>query len=237
VKSIDLAITSDPRVRQLLERHPRVATVAEGEGLLTWRQGDWTRRVFVGHTDVEQRGLIELMDNNPLVCADEASVPSPAATLALIALGPLAAASMIADTPRLIVNYPADEAEVGQFLATAGWGCGVAIHVEPVDLGSVLAATAMVEIPTPEDLDDIDALYEERFGRSFFVRRDEDSEWDPALVAGTPRAVYRLRIAPDQPNSLLTVRVLADREGKAGVAQLIHAMNVMSGFEESLGLE
>lgn len=234
---IDLASTSDPSVRRMLQDHPKVGAVAEGPELLAWYQGDWHRHLYAGRADVELHGLVELMDNNPLVCTDEASVPSPAATLAMIALGPLAAAGMIADTPTMIVNFPADEADVAAFLATEGWAGGAIVHVEPMDFGSVLAATVMVEVPTPEDLDDIDALFEERFGRSFFVRRDETSEWDPALVVGSPRAAYRLRIAPDSPNSLLTIRVLADRDGKAGAAQVVHAMNVMSGFEESLGLE
>ncbi|MGV3618245.1 MAG: hypothetical protein ACO1SV_23200 [Fimbriimonas sp.] len=234
---IDQAVSSDPIVRTLLARHPRVGAVVEGAERLAWRRGEWDRTLDAGRDDIELHGLVELMDNNPLVCADAVSVPSPAATLALIALGPLAAAGMIAEAPALIVNFPADEADVARYLATEGWTGGVALRSEPVDLGTVLAATAMVEIVTPDDLDEIDALFEERFGRSFFVRRDETSEWDPSLVAGTPRAVYRLLIAPDRPNSLLTIRVLADRNGKAGAAQLVHAMNVMSGFEESLGLE
>lgn len=234
---IDQASSSDPVVRRILESHPKVGSVTEGTELLAWDRGDWHRHLYTGRADVELRGLIELMDNNPLVCTDEASVPSPAATLALIALGPLAAAGMIADTPTVVVNFPADEADVSAYLATEGWVGNAIVHSEPMDFGGVLAATVMVEIPTPEDLDDIDALFEERFGRSFFVRRDETSEWDANLVAGTPRAVYRLRISPDSPRSLLTIRVLADRDGKAGAAQLVHAMNVMSGFEESLGLE
>lgn len=234
---IDQASTSDPIVRRLLEAHPRVGSVSEGPELLAWNRGDWHRHLFAGRPDVELHGLVELMDNNPLVCTDEASVPSPAATLAMIALGPLAAAGMIADTPTMVVNFPAEENDVDAFLKTEGWSGGVILRSEPVDLGTVLTAVVMVEVPTPDDLDDIDALFEERFGRSFFVRRDEESEWDPALVAGTPNAIYRLRIAPEAPNSLLTIRVLADRDGKAGAAQVVHAMNVMSGFEESLGLE
>jgi N-acetyl-gamma-glutamylphosphate reductase len=29
---------------------------------------------------------------------------------------------------------------------------------------------------------------------------------------------------------------MADRNGKCGAAQVVHAMNVMCGFEESLGI-
>jgi N-acetyl-gamma-glutamylphosphate reductase len=56
------------------------------------------------------------------------------------------------------------------------------------------------------------------------------------LVAGKPFSAYRLRVVPDEPNSLLTVRLLSDPLGKCGAAQVVHAMNVMCGFEESLGI-
>ena len=235
---IDLATSADLEVRRLLSRHPRVREVRESESpALEFHQGPWRREVVTGEPSIEQFGLVELMDNNPIVCADALSVPSPVSTLALIAVGPIAWASLIADTPSFIVNTEVDDRELSAFLGTAGWTEGANVHVEAVDLEGVLALTAMVEIRTPDDLDEIDDIYEERFGRSFFVRRDESSEWDPALVRGKPHALYRMTIAPDMPNSLLTIRVLADANGKAGAAQLVHAMNVMSGFEESLGIE
>lgn len=234
---IDLAKSSNPHVRALLEKHPRVADVEDGGGEgVSFRVGGWQRAVRVNNPDVEISGLMEMMDNNPVVCADEVSVPEPVATLALIALGPLASASIISDSPTIIANVKEDEETLDRFLATSGWTGGVAVHTEAVDLEGVIAVTVMVAIDTPEDLDDIDELYEERFGRSFYVRRDEESTWAPELVRGTPKAVYRVRISPDQPQSLLSIRVLADVNGKVGAAQIVHAMNVMCGFEESLGI-
>jgi len=233
---IDRAASADPLVRSLLAQHPKVRRVEEGTSTgIEFQQGSWLREVLAGNSLADLRGLVELMDNNPIVCADSLAVPSPAATLAMVALGPLASASLIADVPTIVTNVAADD-EVAAYLATAGWDEGAILHHEPVDLGSVVAATIMVPIQTPEDLDEIDALYAERFGRSFFVQRDEESEWDPQLVRGTPRAVYRIRIAPENPISLLTIRVLADTNGKAGATQLVHAMNVMAGYEESLGV-
>ncbi|AIE87391.1 hypothetical protein [Fimbriimonas ginsengisoli] len=234
---IDLAICADPAVSVLLARHPRVSRTETGDvaGIIFY-QGSWRREVRVGDATAEQFGLVELMDNNPVVCADTVSVPAPVSTLALIAVGPVAWASLVQETPSVISSHAVDGGELSSFLTSAGWDGGANLHVEPVDLDGVVAITAMVEIRTPDDLDDIDALYEERFGRSFFVRRDEDSVWDPSLVRGTPYAVYRLLLAPDAPNSLLTIRVLADLKGKAGASQMVHAMNVMAGFEETLGI-
>jgi hypothetical protein len=236
VKSITAA-SGDPAVARLLARHPFVELVDGGRATgVEFSQGIWERAVFVGRSDEEQRGILEIMDNNPLVCADSMSVPSAGATLAMIALGPLASGGLIADSPTIAVTVPTEEAEIDALMEPLGWYDGSYVHYEPQPLDSVVAATVMVAIKTPEELDDIDALYEERYGRTFFVRRDEESEWNSSLVAGQPYALYRLLVAPDEGTSLLTIRVIADRDGKAGAAQVVHAMNVMAGFEESLGL-
>lgn len=229
---IDLAQSRDPEVVRLLSNHPRVAVARlEGDSSLRFRQGAWDREVRVGDAGTELFGLVELMDNNPLVCADVVSVPSPAATLALIALGPLHGSGLLVEAPTMVTNVSASESDLAAFV-----GHEVTLHVDEAPLDGVAAATVMAVIRTPDDLEDIDALYDERFERSFFVRRDEESEWNIGFVKGQPFAAYRLRIGPDQPNSLLTIRVMADLNGKAGAAQVVHAMNVMAGFEESLGI-
>ena len=237
-----VAGSSDPAVARLLAAHPYVdlAPAGPSKGVAfsqTLVSGlNWSRRVFVGHMDEDQRGILEIMDNNPLVCADSMSVPSAGATLAMIALGPLASGGLIADSPTILTTEPLNEAEVAALMEPLGWTEGSYVHSEPQATGTVAAATVMVAIRTPDDLDDIDALYEERYDRTLYVRREEESEWDARLVAGRPYALYRLRIAPDVGTSLLTIRVIADRDGKGGAAQVVHAMNVMAGFEESLGL-
>ena len=232
-----VAASGDPAIARLLRAHPFVELAPGGPPSgLAFVQGDWSRRVLVGRMDEEQRGILEIMDNNPLVCADSMSVPSAGATLAMIALGPLAAGGLIADSPTIVTTEPLDESEVAALMEPLGWLGGSYVHVEPQPGLVVAAVTVMVAIQTLPDLEDIDALYEERYDRTFYVRRDEASEWDAALVAGWPHALYRLRIAPDEGTSLLTIRVIADREGKAGAAQAVHAMNVMAGFEESLGI-
>ena len=233
-----LAASGDPAVARLLVRHPFVDLAPGGpERGVSFLQDGWDRRVFVARLDEDQRGILEIMDHNPLVCADTMSVPSTGATLAMIALGPLASGGLIADSPTIVTTEPLDEAEIDALMEPLGWYEGSYVHSEPQPFGSVAAATVMVAIRTPAELDDIDALYEERYDRTFFVRRDEDSVWDVNLVAGESFALYRLLLAPDEGTSLLTVRVIADRDGKGGAAQVVHAMNVMAGFEESLGIE
>jgi hypothetical protein len=225
-------------LRELLSKHPRVhLDAAPAQSALEFDRGGRPRAVHVDRRDLELRGILELMDNNPLVCADEISVPSPAATLALVAVGPLIRSGLLAEPPSLLFSFSADEESITSYFEALGWAEGATLSSEPVDLGGVLALTAICVVRTPDELDDLDALYEESFGRSFYVRREESSEWDISLVKDKPFVVFRLRVSPDEPTSLLTIRVMGDARGKCGAAQIVHAMNVMSGFEESLGID
>lgn len=234
---IDRAEASDPRLLEILRGHPKVGLVQEGrEAHLTFHQGPWSRRVFAGDSAPVLAGLVELIDNNPLVCADEASVPDAASTLALIALGPLIRAGLLVESPTMMTNLAVNQPTLDAFLAKELWNEGITVSTESFDFGSVAVATVMAAIRTPDRLKDVDDLYGEAFGRSFFVRRDEESAWDTSLVARKPHAAFRLRISPDAPNSLLTVQVMADLNGKCGACQVVHCMNVMAGLEETLGI-
>ena len=233
---IEVASSGDVNVRNLLSQHPDVREVIPGDQPgVEFQSGNWRRRIFVGQPELEISGLVELIDNNPMVCVDEMSVPDPLSTLALIAVGPLAWAGMLVEPPGVVSSISGDEDQLSKFLRTAGWSGGADLLIEPRDLGTVCAVLAMAAIPTPTDWADIDALYEERYGKSFFVRCDSDSEWDPSLVEDKPFAVYRLAYTPGDLTSLLSIQVLADLNGKCGAAQVVHAMNVMAGFEESVG--
>lgn len=171
------------------------------------------------------------------MCADEAAVPDAASTLALIALGPLVRAGILVEPAAVVLNFASEQPVIEGFLAAAGWPSGCMLHVEHRDLGSVLAGQIMAAIQNPDSFEEIDALYDEAFGRSFFVRRQEEGEWAPKLVQNKAFACYRLSITPGEGQSLLSIKVLADAEGKCGAAQVVHLFNVMNGFEESLGIE
>ncbi len=233
---IDRAEASDSRLLSYLSKHPDVSSVTEASITgLRFTQGSWHRSIEIANPSLEVAGLVELMDNNPLVCADAASVPDPASTLTLIAVGPLVRAGLLVEAPTVITNFTADEELINQFLAKEGWSEGVTYHCENIDLGPVLVASCICAIKTPDRLEDIDDLYEESFGRSFFVRRCEEG-WDVSLVHGQPHAAFKMSITPDQPNSLLSIQVMADKDGKCGAAQIVHCMNVMAGFEETVAI-
>jgi len=227
----------DPVLHSILDKHPHVqwGSGVPTVGHLAWHQGEWSRRLNFDGPPAEIGGLVELADNNPLVCADAATVPTALTTLALVALGPLARAGLVAEPPVLLSSFAFDAPDLDRELAAIGLVEDLLVQVEPQDLGSVLAVTAMVEVPTLAGMSEIDGLFDECYGRSFFVQ-EAAGEWDTALIACKPGAVYRLRQTPGDPNTLLTVQVMADRDGKCGAAQVVHTFNVMCGYEEFIGL-
>lgn len=229
---------SVPRLRELLEAHPHTQIQETGTdaALEFWESGRHHRKIWIDNPAAELYGIIELIDNNPLVCADEFSLPSPEGTLALVAWGPLLRNGLLVEPPTALLAFEADEEAIEHALEHAGWTGGFGGSASPQPLGSVLAGTFLGVIPSPSHIRDLDEVYEEIYGNSFFVRNNEAADWDTKEVVGQPFASYRLRITPDEPNALLTVQVMADVNGKCGAAQIVHAMNVMCGFEESLGL-
>ncbi|MBX3097570.1 MAG: hypothetical protein KF812_11960 [Fimbriimonadaceae bacterium] len=233
---IALSPSTDDVVNEWLSRHPLVHPTGTPIGLLWWTQNEtWERDIVVGNPETEVYGLTELMDNNPMVCADRVSLLGPGGTLAAIALGPLAKAGLILETPVLQFTGPVSESDVVDGLRPFGV-TDVDVAQEPSE-DRVLAVNAIAEITTLDQPSLLDDLYEEAYGRQFFVNRNDDSTWDTALVDRTPSAVYRLRWSPGDDRSLVTIQAMGDRFGKLGAAQIVHAFNVMVGYEETLGLE
>lgn len=228
----------DTKLFELVERHPEVqlTETMSSPGKLTFEQDGRLREVLIGDPTVEESGLVELIDNNPLVCSSAVSVPGPAATLALIALGPIVRAGLLLERPTMQFSAKLSDENIDGFLRSAGWSEGLDVTDGDEELGNVLAANVIALVQTPDEWREIDELYDECFGRSFYVHSLPEGEWDTKLVADKPFAVYRLRSTPGEESSLLTVQVMADRDGKCGAAQVIHAMNVMCGFEECEGL-
>lgn len=224
----------DELLESLLRRHPRVHLLDEpvAHGTLEFSIKGWNRRVWVGPPKPgEVGGLLELIDNNPLVCADECFLPSPLGSLALIALGPLARAGLLVEPPMLRSDAMGNLAELDAWLAELGWEGGVAVEEVP---GSPdhLALHAMALVQTPDQWSEVEDLYEECYGRSTFVQLvhgDLPSELGLA-------AWVLLSAQPDSRVSLLSVRVMSAKQGKCGAAQVVQAMNTMAGLEETLGL-
>lgn len=231
----------DPALHRILAGHPELELKGEPINQVLFERGDWKREILVGQPGHEAingslYGLIELADNNPLVCADVFSVPSPEATLALIGLGPLVRAGLVLDDPVVQLSFESTFNDIGAGLGEMGWQGDVVVHVDEQDLGSVRAAVCMAEIAPMHDYGELDELFNEAYGRSFFVREVDALTWDTEHVKDLDHAVYSLRVSPFEDRALVTVLVMADANGKCGAGQIVHAMNVMCGFEECLGL-
>lgn len=228
--------TSSPEVAGWLRSHPGVSSVESSEHTSAWLTFGNRSILKAPAPLVELGGLPELMDNNPLVCADRIWLPSPAGTLSLIALGPLISAGLLVEDPVIITNFGSEEDEIIEALATEQWHSGVTLQPEdhPHETGRGIYALAKLE--TPPDLEELDELYRERFSRSLYVREADEAEWDWKLVLNQHFAAYRLEISVGDPHSILAIHAMADLNGKLGASQAIHAFNIMNGFEESLGL-
>ncbi len=237
MKTIEARAQPGSEVFDLLLRHPGVSAVGEGEGRrIEFSSGGCQRFVESGDHMAPCRGLIELMDNNPIVCSDLTSTPSAAGTLSLIALGPVIRAGLLIEDPSILTSFDADSQDVAEWLRTEGWQ-GDAVHaVERLRIGNCRAITAIAVVRSLKDVAELEELYDEPYGRSLYVRRQNGGDLDPRSVAGRQHALYTLSIAEERPNCLLTVRVIADAEGKCGAGQMIHMMNLMAGFEESSGI-
>jgi hypothetical protein len=228
--------SSDPVIASLLKNHPEVNgvlnTTFEGVEFKT------NRHRFIAPSPLggEVGGVVELMDNNPLVCGNQVWVPSAGGSLAVLALGPLLEAGLVIEPPAILLSFDDSEEEVAKGLGTVGYEGGFSFNCENSDLGTVRGAYCIAKITNPKSFDEIDDIYDERYGRSFFVRREESLAWEKGLVEGTPWACFRLELTEGESESLLAIHIMADINGKCGAGQYIHTMNIMCGFEESLGL-
>jgi len=227
-----------PGLERWVAAHPKLSNVGsvQESGL---RFG--SRAITIGEpAEDAPYGLPELMDNNPIVCAARVVVPTPAATLAWIALGPACKAGFVlADetSPPILLRFSGlEREELGRALQAVGSTSGTQIEWRGGQLTHVATLEALVPLDDLAQPDEIADAYDEAFGRSFFVRRVSPCEWLPHRVQGTPRAEYWLEIAPSSA-PMLRFGVSADLRGKLGGAQLVHALNIMCGWEESTGLE
>lgn len=230
-------VADDNRLKSRIESHPFVRQVGDtSTALLEWESDQGVRSIVTGSESVEISGLVELMDNNPLVCASRAGVPDPASTLALVALGPAIRSGLLVESPVCGFSFESSSDHVAAFLGTAGWKAGVLTHFEPVPSDGVLVCSATVQI-APTSHAALQELYEEAFGPWFLLEQDRSAEWNPAKVSSLPNAFYRIEIMQDDLATLLTVKVAADRDGKCGSAQVVQTFNIMCGFEETLGID
>ncbi len=231
---IRLQAPADPVLRRLLAGRAEIDLAPEplDSPRLVWDQDGRMRTLHIGPARPQGiAGLLELMDNNPLVCADEASTPPPAAALALAALGPVWQAGLALDEPAF---ESSSDCALGPWLETIQFS-GEYLHESRDGSQDLESLNLFLPIRNPGRWSDLDDLYREAYGGSFAIETWEDGD-EPALPAGSPLLVYRLRITPGDDESLFTVQAAGRRDGRLGPAQAVQMLNVMCGWEECLGL-
>ena len=85
---IDRASSKCPAIRELLNQHPQVGLVSEGNEWLEFEVGSWNRKISI-YENCGSKGVLELIDNNPLLCADEFVLTGKTQLLSTLARAPL----------------------------------------------------------------------------------------------------------------------------------------------------
>lgn len=236
MESIEVCLTTDEVLNSLLKDHPKLKVTAQTCSDLQFSLGHWHRVIKVNDSASYPAGLLESMDNNPLVCADVVNVPGPGETLLLIALVPLIKASFLLEPPVYVSTDPISVPAMQCFLEEFRHDFDVEVMTEGIGERDLVAGSLIAKVPNGLPLSVFEGLFDEIYGRSFFVRKATAGVWEESQVLGTPIGMYQLGIESDGQTTLLKVRVMADRNGKCGAAQILQFLNVMCGFEEDLGV-
>lgn len=207
----------------LVRRHPRLLSPQSGSMCaLEFGLNSYRRSIVVGYRERYPVGLIELFDNNPIVCAETVCLPAPVSTLALLAIDPLSKAGLGSGTLHVSCSAHCELDDIKPFLNQLGDRVNLRLDARVVaDEGCVAVE---VELAGDQTAEDIEELYDDAYGRSLLVMRDKEAH---PLAAS-----YSVVKVGDT----AVVRVASKIEGKAGAAQVIQALNVMAGFEDSLGI-
>lgn len=128
--------------------------------------------------------------------------------------------------------------EIVETLSRAG-ARDLALHFVPVGAPLVrgILATSFANVPSEVDQARLDALVDETFGHTVFVRRPAARLPEVVAVAGSNFAEVKLVAGPVR-GSTRTVTCLSvlDNLVKGGAGQAIQNMNLMLGFDETLAL-
>lgn len=205
----------------LVHRHRRLLAPQSGSlCALEFGLNSYRRSIVLGFREGCPVGVIELFDNNPIVCAERVCLPTPVATLALLAIDPLCKAGLAQGSVKLSCTSECAPDDIEPFLAALGDRVSVEIFA---DLDCVGVAVE-VSFPFKGASEELLNLYDGAYERTMLVMR--------APGVHPLAAVYSASVS----DGSAKVRFESKPEGKAGAAQVIQALNVMAGFEDSLGI-
>lgn len=226
---ITIQSSGDPKFEELIQNHPRFDY---REGLPDRIEFD-SRMILLSGDPVEPFGLIELMDNNPLVCANVASLPPSDATLMLMALGPMFRAGLPIEPPVFRTTAPKSSSSLTKWLDTPN---EIPVDYESVEPSDWLFGHAICLVKNVVDWREIDNLYADSYDRTFYVSVVPDIRTEVKKNQFSPNGFVQLTMTPGEDESLISIHVAGHKNGKCGACQKLQMLNIMCGLEEFLGI-
>lgn len=185
-------------------------------------------------------GLPEI-NRKPLVRgAVSAMVPSPLASVILVALYPLSVHMLLNDSLGIRLSAPADiiardkgqaEKEILNVLSRTQLSFGDKIDIELSESGDSRGMKAVMTLSCPVAIEQINEIYGMYDDHNFTF--PISSPVNGNEVCGTNKCVISLHKTDD---STLRIEAVADPRMRGGAGEAVHVMNLLFGLHEKTGL-
>lgn len=186
-------------------------------------------------------GLPEIHRKTLVRDATSTLLPSPFASMALIALYPLARNLLLNEdlylhisAPRNIIedsDIPAIEKEIEIQLRDAQMSFDGKVHLDMEESNTRRSAMLNFDISCTIDVDDLVKMYD-IYDDHHFAFATKGSV-NPSEVAGTDKCVVALQ---RREGSVITISSVADCRMRGGAGEAVHVLNLMFGLHERTGL-
>lgn len=213
-------------VASLLRHHPRIEKVIVADSpIVRFTTRGWKRELHIGNSQCYVRGVPELIDNNPIVCCDEFSLPSPFAHALSLVAGPMSLSGIPTLVQAVASNLSSNNESDKAFLEDIYLDTTRTLLTDRAGTESDILE-AVLRIPEDIHLEEIIAIFRQRYDGAFLI----SGESLPFPGATFSLAKWNLD------EGTFTVRIDSPVNGKFGAAGQVHALNVMMGYDEGLGL-
>ena len=198
----------------------------------------------IPNLDTERLGVVyglPEINRKPLVRgAVSAMVPSPAASVVLTALYPLATHMLLNDSVKVSVSLPPDilqkdkghaQKEIARILSQTQLSFSDNFNLELKAIDGERCMKADISLSCPVSIEQIHEMYEIYDDHNFAF--PVSSVVNVKEVSGTDKCVISLN-KPD--DSTLRIEAVADPRMRGGAGEAVHIMNLLFGLHEKTGL-
>lgn len=198
----------------------------------------------IPNLDIERLGVVyglPEINRKPLVRGTvSAIVPTPLASVILVALYPLSLHMLLNDSLKIRVSAPADilstdkglaKKEITDMLSQTQLSFGDKINLEFSESDSNRKMKADITLSCPVSIEQINEIYEMYDDHNFAF--PISSTVSDIEVCGTNKCVISLHKDDD---STLSIEAVADPRMRGGAGEAVHIMNLLFGLHEKTGL-